>query len=123
MDRRHEFGDAARSLARLPSPWAQPLSERYSDRMRLFRLSLVVRAGLAALALGAAVTALPTAFPRVASADPLGPCAGCTSNDSTDDCPIPRRMISTACDAEQLLAAARDYEPAYSQRYRIGFNN
>jgi hypothetical protein len=91
--------------------------------MRLFRLSRAVRAGLAALALSAAFTALPTAFPRVASADPLGPCATCTSNDSTEDFPIPRRMISTTCDAEQLLAAARDFEPVYYQRYMIDFNN
>src|SRR5271156_3227626 len=113
----------ARWLAKLPSPWAQPLPERYSDRMRLFRLSRALRAGLAALALSAAVTTVPTAFPRVASADPLGPCANCTSNDSTEDFPIPRRMIATNCDAEQLLAAARDYEPVYYQRYMIDFNN
>jgi len=91
--------------------------------MRLFRLSRALRAGLAALALSATVTTVPTAFPRVASADPLGPCANCTSNDSTEDFPIPRRMIATNCDAEQLLAAARDYEPVYYQRYMIDFNN
>jgi hypothetical protein len=92
--------------------------------MRLYRLSLAVRAGLAALALTAAVFALPTAFPRVASADPgFTPCDGCSSNDSTDDFPIPRRMISTTCDAEQLLAAARDFTPVYYQRYMIDFNN
>ena len=92
--------------------------------MRLFRLSRAVRAGLAALALGATVFALPTAFPRVAAADPgFTPCDGCSSNDSTEDFPIPRRMISTTCDAEQILAAARDYEPVYYQRYMIDFNN
>jgi Domain of unknown function (DUF5078) len=92
--------------------------------MRLYRLSLAVRAGLAALALTAAVTALPTAFPRVASADPgFAPCNGCSENDSTDDFPIPRRMIATTCDAEQVLAAARDYSPVYYQRYMIDYNN
>ncbi len=92
--------------------------------MRLYRLSLAVRAGLAALALTAAVSALPAAFPRVASADPgFAPCDGCSSNDSTDDFPIPRRMISTTCDAEQILAAARDYAPVYYQRYMIDYNN
>jgi hypothetical protein len=92
--------------------------------MRLYRLSLAVRAGLAALALTAAVFALPNAFPRVASADPgFTPCNGCSENDSTDDFPIPRRMISTTCDAEQILAAARDHSPVYYQRYMIDFNN
>jgi len=87
--------------------------------MRLFRLSLFVRAGLAALALSAA----PVFIPQAAHADPLGPCDGCTSNDSTEDFPIPRRMISTTCDAEQLLAAARDFSPVYYQRYMIDYNN
>ena len=32
-------------------------------------------------------------------------------------------MISTTCDAEQLLAAARDYAPVYYQRYMIDYNN
>ena len=32
-------------------------------------------------------------------------------------------MISTTCDAEQILAAARDFEPVYYQRYMIDFNN
>ncbi len=94
--------------------------------MRLYRLGLAVRAGLVALVLTAAVFAVPTAFPRVASADPgpgFTPCDGCSSNDSTDDFPIPRRMISTTCDAEQLLAAARDYSPVYYQRYMIDYNN
>jgi hypothetical protein len=92
--------------------------------MRLYRLSLAVRAGLAALALTAAVFAVPTAFPRVAAADPgFTPCDGCSQNDSTDDFPIPRRMISTTCDAEQILAAARDFTPVYYQRYMIDFNN
>lgn len=94
--------------------------------MRLHRLSLAVRAGLVALALSVAVFALPTAFPRVASADPgpgFAPCDGCSQNDSTDDFPIPRRMISTTCDAEQILAAARDFTPVYYQRYMIDYNN
>jgi len=91
--------------------------------MRLFRLSPVIRAGVAALALGAAASALP----QVAQADPAlepgGPDPSRTYNDSTDDFPIPRRMISTTCDAEQILAAARDYSPVYYQRYMIDYNN
>jgi Domain of unknown function (DUF5078) len=82
--------------------------------MRLSRLNSVVRIGVALLALGAAAFI----FPRVAVADPgFQPCAGCSSNDSTEDFPIPRRMIATTCTAEQILAAARDFEPVYYQRY------
>ena len=32
-------------------------------------------------------------------------------------------MISTTCDAEQLLAAARDFEPVYYQRYMADYDN
>jgi Domain of unknown function (DUF5078) len=39
------------------------------------------------------------------------------SADSTDDFPIPRRIIATSCDAEQYLAAARDTSPVYFDRY------
>src|ERR1700735_1331888 len=91
--------------------------------MRLFRLSPVIRAGVAVLALGAAASILP----QVAQADPAlepgGPDPSRTYNDSTDDFPIPRRMISTTCDAEQILAAARDFSPVYYQRYMIDYNN
>jgi len=90
--------------------------------MRPSRLSTAVRVGAAVLALGAAATA----FPRVAVADPgpgFQPCDGCSSNDSTDDFPIPRRMIATTCTAEQIMAAARDFEPVYYQRYMIDYNN
>ncbi len=96
--------------------------------MRLYRLSLAVRAGVAVLALGVFANFIP----QVAKADPgdpggLGPgftpCNGCSENDSTDDFPIPRRMISTTCDAEQLMAAARDFAPVYYQRYMIDYNN
>jgi hypothetical protein len=88
--------------------------------MRLFRLSSVIRTGVAVLALGAAASV----FPQVAQADPdLDPGPGRTYNDSTEDFPIPRRMISTTCDAEQVLAAARDFAPVYYQRYMIDYNN
>jgi len=51
------------------------------------------------------------ALPRVAAAD------------STEDYPIPHRIIETTCTAEQLLAAARDYEPVYYERYMIDMHN
>ncbi|EUA85398.1 hypothetical protein I551_8163 [Mycobacterium ulcerans str. Harvey] len=50
-------------------------------------------------------------FPKTAAAD------------STDDFPIPRRIIATSCDAEQVLAATRDTSPVYYQRYMIDYNN
>ncbi|GAB7143174.1 DUF5078 domain-containing protein [Mycobacterium riyadhense] len=52
-----------------------------------------------------------TAEPKIAAAD------------STEDFPIPRRMIATTCDAEQILAATRDTSPVYYQRYMIDYNN
>ena len=51
------------------------------------------------------------AFPGVAAAD------------STDDYPITSRILHTTCTAEQLLAAARDYEPIYYERYMIDMHN
>ena len=43
--------------------------------------------------------------------------------DATDDYPIPHRMIVTTCTAEQIMAAARDVEPVYYERYMIDYNN
>ena len=43
--------------------------------------------------------------------------------DATDDYPIPHRMIITPCTAEQIMAAARDVEPVYYERYMIDYNN
>ncbi|MFY9337192.1 MAG: DUF5078 domain-containing protein [Mycobacterium sp.] len=60
----------------------------------------------------AVVTALVAAVsPSVASAD------------ATDDYPIPNRMLKTTCTAEQIMAAARDVEPIYYERYMIDYNN
>ena len=71
------------------------------------RLSSGLRAGAVLLSLGIAAAA----FPKAAVAD------------STEDFPIPRRMIATTCDAEQYLAAVRDTSPVYYQRYMIDYNN
>ena len=60
----------------------------------------------------AVVTALVAAVsPSVASAD------------ATDDYHIPNRMLKTTCTAEQIMAAARDVEPIYYERYMIDYNN
>ena len=45
------------------------------------------------------------------------------SADATDDYPIPKRMINTTCNAEQIMAAARDVTPVYFERYMIDYNN
>ena len=60
----------------------------------------------------AVVTAL------VAAVSPSG-----ASADATDDYPIPNRMLKTTCTAEQIMAAARDVEPIYYERYMIDYNN
>jgi hypothetical protein len=39
---------------------------------------------------------------------------------ATDDYPIPHRMIVTTCTAEQILAAARGFEPINYGRYAQG---
>jgi uncharacterized protein DUF5078 len=75
--------------------------------MRKDRRRSLLRCSAAVVALGIA----PAAFPGRAAAD-----AG-------DDYPIPHRMIITTCTPEQILAAARDYEPIYYARYMIDKHN
>ena len=48
---------------------------------------------------------------------------GIAAADATDEYPIPHRMIVTTCTAEQVLAAARDVEPIYFERYMIDKHN
>ncbi len=43
--------------------------------------------------------------------------------DASDDYPIPNRILNTPCTAEQIMAAARDVEPVYYERYMIDYNN
>ena len=43
--------------------------------------------------------------------------------DSTEDYPIPHRIIHTTCDVEQYLAAVRDTNPVYFERYMIDRSN
>ncbi len=50
-------------------------------------------------------------------------CPVAASADATDDYPIPNRMLKTTCTAEQIMAAARDVEPIYYERYMIDYNN
>jgi len=71
---------------------------------------LLTRAGRVGLALAAAASAY------------LGS-AAVASADSTEDYPIPARMIATTCDTEQYMAAARDTSPVYFERYMIDRSN
>jgi len=69
--------------------------------------SVLARGGLAVAVCGIAATAL----------------AGPAAADSTEDFPIPHRLIVTTCDAEQYLQAARDTSPVYFERYMIDKSN
>ena len=71
------------------------------------RPNAFVRAGIAALAVGASLAAVP----------------GIASADATDDYPIPNRILKTTCTVDQYMAAARDIEPIYYERYMIDYNN
>lgn len=75
--------------------------------MRTHRLTSVFRGAAVAAIAGIAAAGLPA----VATAD------------STEDYPIPRRIIRTDCSAEQLLAASRDLSPVYYERYMIDYHN
>ncbi len=68
---------------------------------------IVRRAGAATVVIFTVAMALPSA----------------ASADATDDYPIPNRMLTTTCTAEQVMAAARDVEPVYYERYMIDYNN
>jgi Domain of unknown function (DUF5078) len=68
---------------------------------------MLVKASVAMTALGVAALV----FPGIASAD------------ATDEYPIPNRMLKTTCTAEQIMAAARDTDPVYYERYMIDYNN
>src|ERR1700741_3718928 len=72
-------------------------------RPRRPRARSVLGAAIAALTATVATTALPAT----------------AMADSTDDYPIPHRMIVTTCTTEQILAAARDFTPIYYERYMI----
>jgi Domain of unknown function (DUF5078) len=45
------------------------------------------------------------------------------SADATDDYPIPNRMLRTTCTVDQYMAAVRDTDPVYYERYMIDYWN
>ena len=85
-----------------------PISCRSSKPPRNSKESeMLIKASVAAAAVSVAAMALPA----VASAD------------ATDDYPIPNRILKTTCTVEQYMAAVRDVEPVYYERYMIDYNN
>lgn len=74
-----------------------------------------IRIGVAACAVAGSLAGagIATGLPEVATA----------SADATDDYPIPNRILKSPCTAEQIMAAARDVEPVYYQRYMIDYSN
>src|ERR1700759_223108 len=88
-------------------PAARRRGERPMNAPRRRPARWVRRAGIAPLSATVSISVLPAT--AVA--------------DSTDDYPIPHRMIVTTCTAEQILAAARDFTPIYYERYMIDKHN
>ncbi|MFO7162977.1 hypothetical protein MHAS_01762 [Mycolicibacterium hassiacum DSM 44199] len=68
---------------------------------------MIGKAGIAAAALGALAMILPAT----------------AAADSTDDYPIPNRMLKTTCTVDQYMAAVRDTSPVYYERYMIDYKN
>ncbi|WP_304113757.1 DUF5078 domain-containing protein [Mycolicibacterium bacteremicum] len=60
---------------------------------------------------GLAAAAVVTLTPGVAAAD------------ATDEYPIPSNMLKTTCTVDQYMAAVRDTNPVYYERYMIDYNN
>jgi hypothetical protein len=86
----------------------------WSNMLNRTNAPRAIRIGVAACAIaGLAGTGIATGPAEVATA----------SADASDDYPIPNRILRTPCTAEQIMAAARDVEPVYYQRYMIDYSN
>jgi hypothetical protein len=48
---------------------------------------------------------------------------GVASADATDEYPIPSRILHTTCTVDQYMAAVRDTDPVYYERYMIDYKN
>lgn len=48
---------------------------------------------------------------------------GVAAADATDDYPIPNRIMRTPCTVDQYMAAVRDEDPFYYERYMIDYKN
>lgn len=52
----------------------------------------------------------------------VGP-TGVAAADATDEYPIPSNMLRTTCTVDQYMAAVRDTNPVYYERYMIDYKN
>ena len=59
----------------------------------------------------------------IAAIGTLAAAPGFANADAGDDYPIPNRILKTTCTVDQYMAAARDVEPVYYERYMIDYNN
>lgn len=73
----------------------------------LKRSKVMLRAAVATMAAGTVLATAP----------------GLATADSTDNYPIPNRILKTTCTVDQYMAAARDTSPVYYERYMIDYNN
>ena len=48
---------------------------------------------------------------------------GIAAADATDEYPIPSNLLKTTCTVDQYMAAVRDTNPVYYERYMIDYNN
>jgi hypothetical protein len=68
-------------------------------------------------------TRVRIAAAAIAAIGILTAAAGFANADAGDDYPIPNRILKTPCTVDQYMAAARDVEPVYYERYMIDYNN
>lgn len=73
--------------------------------------------------ISALITTLRVAPAMLALVGTLAAAPGPATADATDDYPIPNRLLGTTCTVDQYMAAARDVEPIYYERYMIDYNN
>jgi hypothetical protein len=66
---------------------------------------------------------LAGALAAVAAATTVALTPGTAAADATDEYPIPSRMLKTTCTVDQYMAAVRDTNPVYYERYIIDYNN
>jgi hypothetical protein len=67
--------------------------------------------------------AIKLAFVALVSAGVLAAAPGVAWADATDDYPIPNRILKTTCTVDQYMAAVRDSDPVYYERYMNDYKN
>jgi hypothetical protein len=63
------------------------------------------------------------AIAALVSAGVMATAPGVAFADATDDYPIPNRILKTTCTVDQYMAAVRDVEPVYYERYMTDYKN